>query len=74
MSQQAMNETTNVARKVCDTCGGSGEIGYFQGESRFFITREECPACCGVGSPLDDGEERSTNSTTTDSPEQKQEG
>jgi len=41
-------------KKVCDTCGGSGEIGYFQGESRFFITREECPACCGVGSVPDE--------------------
>ena len=36
-------------KTVCNTCGGSGEIGYFQGESRFFITREECPACLGVG-------------------------
>lgn len=35
--------------KVCNTCGGSGEIGYFQGESRFLLTREECPACCGFG-------------------------
>ena len=37
------------AKQVCNTCGGSGEIGYFQGESRFFITREECPACFGLG-------------------------
>ncbi len=36
-------------KKVCNTCGGSGEIGFFQGESRFFITREECPVCFGVG-------------------------
>ena len=36
-------------KMVCNTCGGSGEIGFFQGESRFFITREECPACCGLG-------------------------
>ncbi|MGD9949073.1 MAG: hypothetical protein AB7U29_11415 [Desulfobulbus sp.] len=42
---------------VCPTCGGSGEIGFFQGESRFFITREECPACCGVGYVLEDGDE-----------------
>jgi len=42
------------ARKICNTCGGNGEIGYFQGESRFFITREECPACYGVGSVLDE--------------------
>jgi len=44
----AENKTT------CNTCGGSGEIGFFQGESRFFITREECPACCGFGYVLDE--------------------
>lgn len=43
-------------KNVCNTCGGSGEIGYFQGESRFFITREECPACCGLGYMLEDTE------------------
>ena len=41
-------------KKTCNTCGGSGEIGFFQGESRFFITREECPACCGLGYVLDE--------------------
>lgn len=44
-------------KKVCQTCGGSGEIGFFQGESRFFITREECPACCGCGYVLEDEED-----------------
>ncbi|MBV5316502.1 MAG: hypothetical protein JZU50_01720 [Desulfobulbaceae bacterium] len=43
-------------KKICDTCGGSGEIGFFQGESRFFITREECPACCGLGYMLEQEE------------------
>jgi Archaea-specific RecJ-like exonuclease, contains DnaJ-type Zn finger domain len=47
----------NEPKKVCNTCGGNGEIGYFQGESRFFITREECPACYGVGYVLDLDEE-----------------
>ena len=46
--------TMNKPKQVCNTCGGSGEIGYFQGESRFFITREECPACCGLGYVLED--------------------
>ena len=46
----------DTERKVCNTCGGSGEIGYFAGESRFFITREECPACCGLGYVLEDDE------------------
>ena len=43
-------------KKVCQTCGGIGEIGFFQGESRFFITREECPACCGCGYVLEEAE------------------
>jgi DnaJ-class molecular chaperone len=46
-------------RTVCNTCGGSGEIGFFQGESRFFITREECPACCGFGYILEEQTEDS---------------
>lgn len=36
-------------KSVCNTCGGSGEIGSFKGESRFLLTMEECPACCGLG-------------------------
>ncbi|HBI16118.1 MAG TPA: hypothetical protein DDY20_11495 [Desulfobulbaceae bacterium] len=36
-------------KKQCGTCGGTGQIGYFQGESRFLLTWEECPRCCGTG-------------------------
>jgi len=43
-------------KNTCNTCGGSGEIGFFQGESRFFITREECPACYGCGYVIEDAE------------------
>ncbi|MDY0390161.1 hypothetical protein [Desulfobulbus oligotrophicus] len=50
-------------KKVCNTCGGSGEIGFFQGESRFFVTREECPACCGVGSVFEDSPDPDIQST-----------
>jgi len=49
-----MKRPMNEIRQTCNTCGGSGEIGYFQGESRFVITREECPACCGFGYTLED--------------------
>lgn len=48
-----MAENKNKSKNTCNTCGGSGEIGFFQGESRFFITREECPACYGLGYILD---------------------
>lgn len=51
-------------KKVCDTCGGTGEIGFFQGESRFMLTREECPVCCGLGHIVFDD-----NAETTDNPD-----
>ncbi len=38
----------------CPTCGGTGQISFFKGESRFLLTDEECPACCGLGYLLDD--------------------
>ena len=55
-------------KKVCPTCGGSGEIGFFQGESRFFITREECPVCCGVGYVLEEDTSGATPKDTSQSP------
>jgi len=33
----------------CPVCGGSGQISFFQGESRFLLTMEECPECNGTG-------------------------
>lgn len=59
-------------KKVCNTCGGSGEIGYFQGESRFFITREECPACCGLGYVLE--EERPDEASPAQNAENRVQG
>lgn len=53
-------------QKVCSTCGGAGEIGYFQGESRFFITREECPACHGIGFVLEEDDEEGTTSNPSE--------
>lgn len=47
-------------KEVCPTCGGTGEIGFFQGESRFFLTREECPACCGLGYILPEDQNEGT--------------
>lgn len=41
-------------KKTCTTCGGSGQVGFFQGESRFLLTWEECPQCCGIGFPAED--------------------
>jgi len=36
-------------KKTCSTCGGTGQIGYFQGVSRFLLSWEECPQCAGTG-------------------------
>ncbi len=38
----------------CPTCGGTGQISFFQGESRFLLTDEECPACSGLGYLLEE--------------------
>ncbi|MBU0729016.1 MAG: hypothetical protein KKE17_09865 [Proteobacteria bacterium] len=44
-------------KKVCEVCGGSGQISYFKGVSRFLLSTEECPQCLGLGSvnPGDEG-------------------
>jgi len=36
-------------KKECSTCGGTGQVGFFQGVSRFLLSWEECPQCCGTG-------------------------
>lgn len=40
-------------KRVCATCGGIGQIAFFQGESRFLLSQEECPACLGIGHEID---------------------
>ncbi|HIJ90073.1 MAG: hypothetical protein OEV89_04835 [Desulfobulbaceae bacterium] len=39
-------------KKTCDYCGGSGQIHFFAGVSRFHLSCEECPACAGIGYEL----------------------
>ncbi len=36
-------------KRTCDQCHGTGVRYYFKGESRFLLSQEECPACCGFG-------------------------
>ncbi len=38
-----------MKNKSCEGCGGTGQTGFFAGESRFVITWDECPDCCGTG-------------------------
>lgn len=41
-------------KKTCGTCGGTGQISFFQGVSRFLLTVEECPECAGTGLQLEE--------------------
>jgi ssDNA-binding Zn-finger/Zn-ribbon topoisomerase 1 len=41
------------AREPCPACGGSGQVSYFKGVSRFLLSCEECPECAGLGFRLD---------------------
>ncbi len=50
----------------CPTCGGSGQISFFQGESRFLLTSEECPACFGLGHLLPDDDTGRDGNRTAD--------
>ncbi len=47
--------------KICDTCGGIGQLSFFKGESRFLLSLEECPACAGTGYNLIKDDEKKEN-------------
>lgn len=34
---------------ACEFCAGSGQVSYFKGVSRFLLSVEDCPECCGMG-------------------------
>jgi len=38
-----------IANRPCPGCGGSGQISFFLGVSRFLLSQEECPECAGLG-------------------------
>ena len=39
-------------KTVCDFCGGTGQLSFFKGASRFLLTTEECFECAGTGFQL----------------------
>lgn len=52
--------------KKCASCGGTGQLGHFQGISRFIITWEECSDCLGSGiAAVTEQEKKEKNATTT---------
>ena len=40
-------------KKICGICGGTGQVSYFKGVSRFLLSSEECGECAGTGLQLD---------------------
>ncbi len=53
-------------KKVCDSCGGSGQLNFFKGVSRFLLSTEECPECSGLGYIYTDAEEADTRGAEND--------
>ena len=37
---------------VCDFCGGTGQLSFFKGVSRFLLSIEECSECASTGFQL----------------------
>ncbi|CAK8713986.1 hypothetical protein KKHLCK_03040 [Candidatus Electrothrix laxa] len=48
----------------CPTCGGSGQLNFFKGESRFLLSVEECRTCCGLGYVLEEDSEKKPEKKT----------
>jgi DnaJ-class molecular chaperone len=55
----------------CPGCGGSGQTSFFGGESRFMLTWEDCPDCCGTGVLLDETEADQTPPPAPAMPEEQ---
>ena len=45
--------TGKEQKKICSICGGTGQLSYFKGVSRFLLSTEECEECAGTGFLLD---------------------
>jgi DnaJ-class molecular chaperone len=51
-------------KEICDVCGGTGQISFFQGVSRFLLSTEECSECAGTGYQLNSIKDQTENSNT----------
>ena len=40
---------TKKSKPPCAGCGGSGQLSFFRGVSRFVMDWEDCPDCFGTG-------------------------
>ncbi len=48
-------------KTICDICGGTGQVSYFKGVSRFLLSTEECSECAGTGYMLEHNIDESKN-------------
>jgi len=51
-------------KEMCDICGGTGQVSYFKGVSRFLLSNEECEECVGTGYILDTVEKKTEKKPT----------
>jgi DnaJ-class molecular chaperone len=49
-------------KRECDICGGTGQVSYFKGVSRFLLSTEECDECAGTGFQLENLEDLKSGS------------
>jgi DnaJ-class molecular chaperone len=56
--------TKEEQKKTCDVCGGSGQISFFQGVSRFLLSTEECQECAGTGYQIDSLKDKTAKSNS----------
>lgn len=49
MAKRRERRTAEERREPCPACGGTGQMSYFKGVSRFLLSVEECPECAGLG-------------------------
>lgn len=42
-------EKSQTEKSTCPFCGGTGQLGFFGGVSRFHMSWEECYECNGTG-------------------------
>ncbi len=59
-----IDKSIQTSNTPCPGCGGSGQSSFFAGASRFMLTYEDCPDCCGTGVVLEE-----TKSDKKESPE-----
>jgi DnaJ-class molecular chaperone len=55
--------TRKDQKNKCDICGGTGQVSYFKGVSRFLLSTSECEECAGTGFQLDSAPGKAINDT-----------